>query len=362
MNTQMIIKQYVLRQFRQLGCAMNEKLTLIGTLLAKHCEFIAAQRARRACQICTLYRHIYTEATFRSMVNKFAANYGSRLRHGRNTPFGMLLGAAFFSWEKEKITEGELESCAEDLHALNAKPDAVQFKFSGHANVKYNWELVVNKEHLKVWRKAISDSYLYEYKVYGTFYDIPARAFFDVQRNTEYRKKWDKLVISLDTVDVDEKTGCEVIHWVMHYPFPMYSREYVYIRRCHVDAENRVMVLVSKATEHPCCPINNQYVRVSEYSSSMVIKPHDDFDMNGFDYVLTYFDDPKAMFPGPAYSWMATSGVPEFVEKLHQAAIVLHQELMNSSASSDSLSDQQPSYLRPKSGMVSSSSQMPVYA
>ena len=109
MNKQMIIRQYVVRQFRQLGCAMNEKLTLIGTLLAKHCEFIAAQRARRACQICTLYRHIYTEATFRSMVNRFAANYGSRLRYGRNTPFGMLLGAAFFSWEKEKITEDELE-------------------------------------------------------------------------------------------------------------------------------------------------------------------------------------------------------------------------------------------------------------
>ena len=33
------------------------------------------------------------------------------------------------------------------------------------------------------------------------------------------------------------------------------------------------------------------------------------FLKNGFDYVLTYFDDPKAMFPGPAYSWMATSGV-----------------------------------------------------
>jgi len=29
---------------------------------------------------------------------------------------------------------------------------------------------------------------------------------------------------------------------------------------------------------------------------------------NGFDYVLTYYDDPKAAFPSFAYNWMATTG------------------------------------------------------
>jgi len=34
----------------------------------------------------------------------------------------------------------------------------------------------------------------------------------------EFRKHWDKLVITLDVVDKDEDSGTEVVHWVMHYP------------------------------------------------------------------------------------------------------------------------------------------------
>ena len=34
----------------------------------------------------------------------------------------------------------------------------------------------------------------------------------------EFRKQWDKLVITLDIVDKDESSGTEVVHWVMHYP------------------------------------------------------------------------------------------------------------------------------------------------
>lgn len=65
-------------------------------------------------------------------------------------------------------------------------------------------------------------------------------------------------------------------------------------------------------------------VRVYDYVSQMVIKPHDEsFYDYGFDYMLTYFDDPRASFPSPAYNWMASRGVPEFVETLHQAALKL---------------------------------------
>lgn len=41
---------------------------------------------------------------------------------------------------------------------------------------------------------------------------------FTLQTDIEYRKKWDKLVIKLDVIDKDDKSNCEVMHWVMHYP------------------------------------------------------------------------------------------------------------------------------------------------
>lgn len=43
------------------------------------------------------------------------------------------------------------------------------------------------------------------------------------------------------------------------------------------------------------------------------------FLQNGFDYLLTYYDDPQSSFPSPVYAWMAASGVHDYVDKLHKA-------------------------------------------
>ena len=133
-------------------------------------------------------------------------------------------------------------------------------------------------------------------------------------------------------------SGNQVVHWVMHYPYPMYSREYCYVRRAKIDKKNNLMILVSRATDHPnCCQdeesvsspkskAKESYVRVTSYDSRMVIRPHSSFEEDGFDYLLTYFDDPQSHFPSAAYKWMAYSGVPDFVNKLYDAAVKLNQE------------------------------------
>lgn len=43
-------------------------------------------------------------------------------------------------------------------------------------------------------------------------------AFPFTQLDTEYRKKWDSLVIKLEVVDRDVNTGSEVVHWATHFP------------------------------------------------------------------------------------------------------------------------------------------------
>ena len=63
--------------------------------------------------------------------------------------------------------------------------------------------------------------------------------------------------------------------------YPMYGREYVYVRRYKVDPDSNVMVLVSRAVEHPQFPVTDKFVRVHTYISSMVIRPHTTFDEVG---------------------------------------------------------------------------------
>lgn len=106
----------------------------------------------------------------------------------------------------------------------------------------------------------------------------------------------------------------------------MYSREYCYIRRAIVCQKENLIVLISKSCDHCKCKeqSNRSAVRVTDYESQMVIRPHSTFDENGFDYLLTYFDDPRAYLPVTAYNWIASSGLPGFVESLHKAAIDLN--------------------------------------
>ncbi|KAL0620379.1 StAR-related lipid transfer protein 7, mitochondrial [Plecturocebus cupreus] len=147
-----------------------------------------------------------------------------------------------------------------------------------------------------------------ETTVFGTYTDVTPRQFFNVQLDTEYRKKWDALVIKLEVIERDVVSGSEVLHWVTHFPYPMYSRDYVYVRRYSVDQENNMMVLVSRAVEHPSVPESPEFVRVRSYESQMVIRPHRSFDENGFDYLLTYSDNPQTVFPRYCVSWMVSSG------------------------------------------------------
>lgn len=87
-------------------------------------------------------------------------------------------------------------------------------------------------------------------------------------------------------------------------------------------------MLISKSSDHPKCKeqSNCSSVRVIDYESQMVIRPHSTFDENGFDYLLTYFDDPRALVPMTAYNWIASSGLPGFVESLHKAALDLNEK------------------------------------
>lgn len=343
----------------------NEKLLIFVRLLREQSNVYMSLRLRRMAQICGLYNRIYSEST----VNKLMSQMLIRLRvsalnsirsrlnnHKSKDSVKYLMSAVcgLFCWDSHRITDTDLNSTIkefEDVQRLRfnqliddnfSKSTSFSVSAETHDSSKdemkgndTEWEAVIIKDNFKLWRRSVKNSPLYQYKVFGTFDDIPARTFFAVQMDTEFRKKWDKLVIKLDVIEREpfvtdrdeqngEDSGNEILHWIMRYPYPMNTRDYVYLRRSRIDVKQNLMVLISKSIEHPNLPETSPHVRVFNYSSQMVIKPHKSFDECGFDYMLTYFDDPRAAFPSPAYNWMASSGVNDFVEKLHSAALQLH--------------------------------------
>eukprot|EP00058_Branchiostoma_floridae_P009502 XP_002594990.1 hypothetical protein BRAFLDRAFT_128970 [Branchiostoma floridae] len=318
--------------------SLHDSVVSIGRFLAQQFNVYAAQRIRRMGQVWSLYRDIYNDKTVNFMVSRFGRRLGAKSE--RSHRWYVMFGAVCFAWDKERITDQELDCYIQDMWDVQrmTKNTANNRNSSRQASTEVDsrnsseqqeiscssflnsWERVIDRTDLKVWRQPMQGSSLYQYKVYGTFHDISARTFFNVQLDLNYRKEWDKLVVKLEVIDRDDDDGSEVVHWVMHYPYPMYSREYVYLRRHKVDTDANIIVLASRSVEHPDCPEGDQYVRVGTYSSNMVIKPHRTFDEDGFDYILTYNDDPKAYFPSYCINWMASSGLPDFINQLHQAA------------------------------------------
>ncbi|XP_063167270.1 stAR-related lipid transfer protein 7, mitochondrial [Candoia aspera] len=303
------------------------------SLLANQCSYVTSQRIRRAQQIAQLYSNIYSE---RARKNLFSSLWHRFQGHHANACKLMAALTGVFLWEEERIKEEELKRSVEEMkhmqeisrffqsdEAENQMQEQEQSAYKSVASdpEEQSWEMVVDKKHFKLWRRPVGETHVYQYRVFGTYTDVTPRQFFNVQLDTEYRKKWDSLVIKLEVIERDHDTGSEVVHWVTHFPYPMYSRDYVYIRRYDVDQENNLMVLVSRAVEHPSVPEDPEFVRVRTYESQMVIHPHKTFDENGFDYLLTYSDNPQTVFPRYCVSWMVSSGMPDFLDKLHTAAL-----------------------------------------
>ena len=76
-----------------------------------------------------------------------------------------------------------------------------------------------------------------------------------------------------------------------------------------VDHKNNLMILTAKSIDHPSYPVTSEYVRVAKYRSQMFIRPHKSFDEKGFDYVMSYFDDPQLYVPYWAVNKMTISSM-----------------------------------------------------
>lgn len=230
-----------------------------------------------------------------------------------------VLNPTGFVWDKERITDYELYRCKKDIRVGKKK------RKKGDKLFQEEWEQFINQKFLEVWRRPVDSTGLYEYKVFGTFLDINAISFYRIQVDDEYRLIWDPFVLKLDVVDSDPVSGSEVLHWVTKFPYPLRSRDYVFVRRGKVDYNSMTMVLISRATTHPLCPDNDDYVRVPSYNSTMVILPHSGFDEVGFDFVLSYFDDPKTNFPSYCMNVLTSTNLPTFISTMHNAAAGLSQ-------------------------------------
>lgn len=223
-------------------------------------------------------------------------------------------------WLHKGIDEDEVENYWNE----NVSHFLQENKKQLHQNPNNEWSHFLDNEKYVVFRRRLNCG-LYEYRVQATFPDISAQKLFQTQVDGPYRRKWDDYVLQLDVVDSDKQTSTDLVHWVTKCPYPFSTREYIYLRRSKIDLEKKFMLLYSKATDNTDIPNDKQVERVETYVSKLIIKPHQEFDKNGCDFLLTYYDDPKMMLPQRVLDVAASKGISQSMLRMYRAAVMLNE-------------------------------------
>ncbi|XP_072759495.1 stAR-related lipid transfer protein 7, mitochondrial [Anoplolepis gracilipes] len=348
---------------KRISLWFREQSTQVAQVCKKQFEFVAAQRIRRYIQIFHLYTKIWDEVALREFMRSW------RLRLAKNAKNFLIsaTGVAVYNWDRDRISDEEINRYNCEIEGIYKLRDSTVVCAKCHLrividvvqpNVKYckcngvqssvscnqdldSWQPFIERQDMLIWRKKEPNSGgLFAYKVYGSFSDVTADDFLQVQIDVDYRKQWDPTAQELTIIETDPKLessvshSTDIIHWEMIWPKLFSNRDYVYQRRWIVDRDKGLVIIVSRVTEHPDVPERRGIYRVKTYWSYMVIKPYTEFHEPGIEFGLTYFDDPGVAVPTAVTAWVALRGLPDFLVRMRQASKDYHKyKLMKQNAS-----------------------------
>lgn len=342
-------------KFRECRKRISVWLKEHGDRVAEACtrqfEFIAAQRVRRSLQIF----HLYTRIWDKTALKEFIKSWRNRAFRNGKRFLTSGVGVAVFNWDRERINENELNSYKQEIEEMYKLRDTTLVCPNCHLRIVIDvqqpgieycscqgdknrldattdqdvegWKPFLERPDMLIWRrKEPNSSGLFAYKVYGSFADVSAEDFLQTQIDVDYRKQWDPMARELRIVDSDptlkstNNDRSDVIYWETEWPTLFANRDYVYQRRLLVDRDRRLIIIVSKGTEHPDAPTKPGIYRVSTYWSYMVIRPYTEFHQPGIEFGLTYFDDPGINISSTVTAWIAMTGLSNFLIRMRKAS------------------------------------------
>lgn len=336
---------------KRISVWLKEHSGRVAEACTQQFEFIAAQRVRRSLQIF----HLYTRIWDKTALKEFMKSWRNRAFRNSRRFLTSSIGVAVFNWDRERISEKELNSYKQEIEGIYKLRDTTVVCPNCHLRividvqqpgVKYctcqdnknksdatsnqdadGWRPYLEREDMLIWRRKEPNSGgLFAYKVYGSFADVTAEDFLQTQIDVEYRKQWDPIARELRIIDSDPMSEAtkndrsDVIYWETEWPALFSNRDYVYQRRWVVDKDRRLIIIISKGTEHPDAPTRPGIYRVSTYWSYMVIRPYTEFHQPGIEFGLTYFDDPGVNIPSTVTAWVAMTGLPNFLIRMRKAS------------------------------------------
>ncbi|KAF9359083.1 hypothetical protein BGX26_000183 [Mortierella sp. AD094] len=177
-----------------------------------------------------------------------------------------------------------------------------------------SWELFSEVKNFKVYRRSVPNSPLKEYKVLGTYPDLPPRYLMRAYTDLDFRKTWDSNMIGWKALQNNR------LHYSAKFPWPLYPRDYVYELKVQ-EFKDGVVCVNGKSVQDESTPEKSGVVRVDDFRQDVVIQPT--ADGKGCNIWFGYYDNPKGNIPSSIINWAAKSGVPSFLNSLREAGLAL---------------------------------------
>ncbi|KAG0306175.1 hypothetical protein BGZ98_002833 [Dissophora globulifera] len=148
-----------------------------------------------------------------------------------------------------------------------------------------SWDLFSQVANFKVYRRSVPNSPLKEYKVLGTYPDLPPRYLLRAYTDLDYRKTWDPNMIEWKALNNSR------LHYVAKFPWPLYPRDYVYELRVQ-EFDDGVVCVNGQSHGDESAPEKSGVVRVDDFRQDIVMQPTP--DGKGCQVWFAYYENPKA--------------------------------------------------------------------
>ncbi|XP_077184813.1 phosphatidylcholine transfer protein [Paroedura picta] len=201
-----------------------------------------------------------------------------------------------------------LDACHE-VGRLRARPEST-------------WQLLAEAAGVSIYRVLDQKSGLYEYKIYGGIAGCSPELCAEVYMDLKHRPTWDRYAKELCEKTHEDRT---VIYWEVKFPFPLWNRDYVFIReRRDLEIDGRkVLIILAKSVSTPQFPEKTGVIRVRNYRQSIAVESD---GTNGSKVYMSYFDDPGGMVPPWFVNWVAKTAVPNFLKDMRKACLRYHKK------------------------------------
>jgi len=188
-------------------------------------------------------------------------------------------------------------------------------------------------EHLTIWKRKVTDI-INEYKAKGTT-PFALDHYFQFNIDLDFHKVWDANALVLE--HLANVGNCELIYWLVKYPWPMSHRAYYYLRRfkkmilTSSDGKgqeiNYLWISRTPPKDYGLCAKEIQQkkytgmVLVDRYESRGVFRAAPSAPDKATEWVVTAIDDPKANISKMIMTWIIETALPSFFETLKKSCL-----------------------------------------